>query len=102
MEVHHASLIAQELGLQETQVAAREKGLAPLARVICDQGGSDPEAAAAMYVDPAQGVASIKEALSGARDIIAEMLNEDRTARARLRDLFEEHRTGHAAARHCH
>jgi uncharacterized protein len=69
-------------------LAAREKGLEPLARVIWDQGGSDPEAAAAMYVDPAKGVGSIEAALSGARDIIAEMINEDQAARARLRDLF--------------
>jgi len=69
-------------------MAAREKGLEPLARQIFDQSGVDPEAAAADFVDSEKGVSSIDEALSGARDILSEMINEDPAARARLRDLF--------------
>ena len=51
----------------------------------------DPEAEAASYVDPEKGVESMEGALSGARDIIAEQINEDQTARARMRSyLFKK------------
>jgi uncharacterized protein len=69
-------------------MAAREKGLEPLALLIFDQGGVDPEAAAAGFIDSEKGVSSIEEALAGARDILSEMINEDPPARARLRELF--------------
>ena len=48
----------------------------------------DPPGAAAAFVDPEKGVDSVDQALAGARDIIAEKVNEDAAARARLRDLF--------------
>lgn len=67
---------------------AREKGLEPLANRIFAQEGIDPEAAAREFIDEEKGVASVEDALSGARDIIAERINEDGPARARLRDLF--------------
>ena len=67
---------------------AREKGLDPLAQLIFEQKGTDPESAAAPFVDSEKGVASVEEALSGARDIIAEIINENEDARARMRDLF--------------
>ena len=68
---------------------AREKGLEPLAQSIFAQEASfDPSAAAAAFVDPDKGVASPDEALSGARDIIAEWVNEDEKARARMREFF--------------
>ncbi len=69
-------------------VIAREKGLEPLAMQIFEQSGTDPESAAAPFVDPEKGVESVEDALAGARDIIAELVNEDEEARARLRDLF--------------
>ncbi len=69
---------------------AREKGLEPLAHLIFAQEGADPMEAAAEYVDPEKGVESAEDALSGARDIVAEIANEDETARARLRQLFFE------------
>jgi len=69
-------------------MAAREKGLEPLARTIFAQQGAIPEAAAAGLVDPEKGVDTIPDALAGARDIIAEMVNEDAAARTRLRDYF--------------
>ena len=56
---------------------AREKGLAPLAQSLLAQGGIDPPAAAAAFIDPEKGVATAEEALAGARDIIAETINED-------------------------
>ncbi len=69
-------------------VKAREKGLEPLALAVLEQKGEDPRAAAQAFVDPDQEVTSVEEALAGARDIIAEMINEDDTARAAMRDLF--------------
>jgi uncharacterized protein len=70
---------------------AREKGLEPLAMILMDQKGTDPRAAAAEYVAPEKDVESIDAALAGARDIIAEIINEDQQARAKLRNLFFSH-----------
>ena len=67
---------------------AREKGLEPLAMILMEQTGTDPQAAAAEYVAPEKEVDSIDAALAGARDIIAEIINEDQQARAQLRNLF--------------
>jgi uncharacterized protein len=67
---------------------AREKGLEPLALILIDQSGTDPQAAAAEFVDPAKEVDTVEAALAGARDIIAERINEDQQARAELRKLF--------------
>lgn len=70
---------------------AREKGLAPLADILFEQSGAEPEAAAAAFVDPENGVEDAAAALSGARDIIAEIINEDETARQQLRALYAKH-----------
>ncbi|MDO9263957.1 MAG: Tex family protein [Desulfosalsimonadaceae bacterium] len=67
---------------------AKEKGLEPLALSILDQTGVDPMVEALGYVDPEKGVASVDDALAGARDIIAEMVNENDQARAMMRELF--------------
>ena len=68
---------------------AREKGLEPLAQqIFAQQEAFDPSAAAAAFVDPEKGVASVEEALAGARDIIAEWVNENEQARARMREFF--------------
>ncbi len=69
-------------------IIAREKGLEPLSELIFEQKANDPQALAEAFVDPEKGVASIEDALSGARDIIAEKANEDEQARTRLRHLF--------------
>ena len=69
---------------------AREKGLEPLALTIFEQTGIDPSGAAQNFVNPEHGVASTDDALAGARDIIAEMINEHAEARAALRHLFAE------------
>lgn len=69
-------------------MVAREKGLEPLARILFEQNGTDPQAAAAEFVDPAKAVETIDAALAGARDIIAELINEDQQARSELRKLF--------------
>jgi uncharacterized protein len=69
-------------------VVAKEKGLEPLAVIIFEQKGADPIKEAEGFIDPEKGVASVEDALAGARDIIAEIINEDEKARAKLRGLF--------------
>ncbi len=67
---------------------AREKGLEPLAHQIFSQTSDDPFIEAESFVASDKGVGSVDDALAGARDIIAEWVNEDQKARARVRDLF--------------
>ncbi|HEX2964593.1 MAG TPA: Tex family protein [Syntrophorhabdaceae bacterium] len=71
---------------------AREKGLEPLAARIFAQDddalNQNLESEAALFIDEEKGVHSVEEALAGARDIMAEWMNEDMTARANLRSLF--------------
>ena len=73
--------------------AARERGLEPLAERIFgqeDQEEMDLEAEAAAFVDPEKKVDTAEDALAGARDIIAEWINEDAKARSMLRQLFHK------------
>jgi uncharacterized protein len=67
---------------------AKEKGLEPLAQLLFAQEDINPLAEAAAFVDPEKGVDSADDALAGACDIIAEWVNEDQTARARMRDFY--------------
>jgi len=67
---------------------AREKGLEPLAQKIIDQEKFEVEQAAATFIDSEKGVADIQEALSGARDIIAEWISENPETRRHVRELF--------------
>jgi uncharacterized protein len=67
---------------------ARDKGLEPLAQSILEQNGIDPQKAASDFVNPHKNVESAEEALAGARDIIAELINENETARVKIRKLF--------------
>ncbi len=67
---------------------ARERGLEPLAKLILEQAVIDPLFYAATFVDLEKGVASPHEAVAGARDIIAEWINENDIARAKIRQLF--------------
>ena len=69
-------------------IIAREKGLEPLAQSIFIQDDIDPFAAAEAFVDSEKGVDSVEDALGGARDIIAEWVNEDQDSRAKIRELF--------------
>ncbi len=68
---------------------AKEKGLEPLAEAIFEQKGINPSELAHSFVDPEKGVVSIEDALDGARDILAEKISEQETARTRLRSLFQ-------------
>ncbi|WPZ10170.1 Tex family protein [Roseivirga spongicola] len=72
---------------------AREKGLEPLATCILEQSSLDVEAEASKYINEEKGVANADEALKGARDIIAETVNENAEAREKMRKYFQQHAT---------
>lgn len=67
---------------------AREKGLEPLAQRMLRQDieQGDPLEVAAEYVDEGKGVLSAKEALAGARDIVAEIVSDDAQIRRMIRE----------------
>ena len=67
---------------------AKERGLESLAARIFDQGDIEPRGEAAVFLDPEKGVETVDDALAGARDIIAEWINEDAKVREALRELF--------------
>ena len=68
--------------------AAKEKGLEPLAKIIMAQKNSgDIEQTAQNYLN--KEVASVEEALQGARDIIAEWINENIFIRKNIRRVFQ-------------
>jgi protein Tex len=72
---------------------AREKGLEPLAQYLwAQQLAVEPlETLAAGFVNAQLGVATMDEALEGARHIVAEWISEDAYLRKRLRQLmFDE------------
>lgn len=69
---------------------AREKGLEPLAERIFAQTSFDLEREAAQYLSEEKEVKTIEEALQGARDIIAEWINENAPLREKMRKLFLE------------
>ena len=67
---------------------AKEKCLGPLAEIILKQDDRDIYALAKTHVDEEKGVKTPADALAGARDIIAERINEDAEIRGQLRELF--------------
>ncbi|MFY7845409.1 Tex family protein [Chryseobacterium gambrini] len=67
--------------------AAKEKGLEPLAKMIMSQKVQDLHFLASKYLN--DQVASEEEALQGARDIMAEWINENMYVRKNLRRLFQ-------------
>jgi uncharacterized protein len=69
---------------------AREKGLQPLADLLFAQNKFDVAAEAEKYISEERGVASLEEALGGARDIMAEHISEDAVVRTKIRGLFME------------
>ncbi|NLR91240.1 Tex family protein [Flammeovirga agarivorans] len=68
---------------------AKERGLEPLADTIASPDlSTDIVEEAKKYIDPEKDVTDVEKALAGARDIIAERLNEDQETRAEMRKLF--------------
>jgi len=72
---------------------AKEKGLEPLAQGLFAQEAFDILQEANKFISEEKGVLTIDDALAGARDIIAEWVSEDKTARERMRELFTEKAT---------
>ncbi len=68
---------------------AREKGLEPLAVWLMQEQALAPEQEARRYVHA--DVSTPEEALSGARDIIADLVSEDARARNTVRRHFQRH-----------
>jgi len=68
-------------------MTARENGLEPLANMILAQDNIDLILEAEKFLN--EKITSAELALQGARDIIAETVNEDITVRDKLRRLFE-------------
>lgn len=73
---------------------ARELGLEPLAKMIFSQRHYQPGKVAQKFID--EKISSIEEALQGARDIIAEWINESERARSSCRSHFK--RSGELSA----
>ena len=69
---------------------AKKKGLEPLALMILEQGHTAPDVEAAKFINAELGVASTAEALAGARDIIAEVVNENADTRTAMRKFFQQ------------
>ena len=73
---------------------ARERGLAPLAELICAQQADYEkpiEETAAAYIDEEKGVPTAEAALAGAMDILAEEISDDADYRRDIRALTFEH-----------
>lgn len=68
---------------------AKSKGLEPLAKMIMSQRNMDVGQEAENFIDEEKGIASVGEALAGARDIIAEWVSENAKARNKTRHLFK-------------
>lgn len=66
---------------------AKEKGLEPLAKIIMSQKNNDVHFLASKYLN--NDVPSEEEALQGARDIMAEWINENMYVRKNLRRLYQ-------------
>lgn len=69
---------------------AKEKGLEPLAELIFCQKSIALDKEAEKFVNASKEVNTIEEALQGARDIIAEWVNENAELREKMRKLFME------------
>jgi uncharacterized protein len=65
---------------------AREAGLEPLADGLLSDPDTDPQAAAAVFVDADKGVADAQAALDGARSILVERFAEDADLIGELRE----------------
>ena len=69
---------------------AKEKGLEPLALKYMEQTGAAlPEVLAEPFVDAEKGVETVADAISCAKDIIAEMISDDAAVRGALREFLK-------------
>lgn len=68
---------------------AVEKGLEPLAKMVMSEKINNISATVSSFIDSKKGIHDEKEALQGARDIIAEWFNETDWIRSSIRRLFQ-------------
>ena len=64
---------------------AKEKGLERLSQILLLKQNSNPEKEAAAFIDKEKGVETIKDALEGAKDIIAEIISDNADYRKEIR-----------------
>ena len=70
---------------------AKEAGLEPLAEELFKDPQLDPEQRAQTYLNADKGVVTAKDALNGARDILAERFSEDAELLSNLRAFLTKH-----------
>ena len=70
---------------------AKEAGLEPLAEELFKDPQLDPEQRAQAYLNADKGVVTVKDALNGARDILAEKFSEDAELLSNLRAFLTKH-----------
>ncbi len=69
---------------------ARARGLEPLAKILMRQESIDIKTKASEFVNKKEKINNVEDALAGARDIIAELINENKYARGKIRYLFKK------------
>ncbi len=67
---------------------AKEKGLLGLAKILLSRSATDLENVTEKFINPSKEVNTSEEALQGARDIIAEWVNEHQSVRKSLRRFY--------------
>lgn len=67
---------------------AIERGLEPLADVICGQNDKITEEEAVKYIDEEKGVSTVTDAINGAKDIVAERVSDNAGHRKALREMI--------------
>lgn len=72
---------------------AISQGLEPLAKMIMSENLDNPNHAALRFVNKENKIETIEDALAGARDIIAEWINEQENVRRILRRMFKQNAT---------
>ncbi len=70
---------------------AREAGLEPLAERLFEDSSLDPEKEATEFLNDEKGIKTTKDALNGARDILAERFSEDAELLEELRTFLTKH-----------
>lgn len=70
---------------------AKEAGLEPLADKLLENPTLVPEQEAENFLNPQRGISAVKDALNGARDILAERFSEDAELLSALRSFLSKH-----------
>ncbi len=83
-------------------IIAKEKGLQPLADWLMEPGGENLTDKAQLFVIEEAGVASVEEAIQGARDILAELFADDPDIREKIRYMTRKDGTIATAAKKNH